>query len=218
MPPQPNKPSIGQLLKQLASLYPEARCSLDHETPLQLLVATILSAQCTDALVNKITPTLFQKYPDVDSLACANTDELESIIQRITFFRTKARNVIACCQQILKDHQGKIPRTLEDLIKLPGVGRKTANVVLGNAFDIPGITVDTHVGRLSRRLGLTTQKDAGKVEIDLMDLIPKKEWIQFSHRMIFHGRQVCRSRYPNCSKCELSQLCPQIGVRNVKKG
>jgi endonuclease-3 len=196
----------------LARLYPDARCALDHQTPLQLLVATILSAQCTDARVNLVTPALFARYPDARAFAEADPRELEKAIQSTGFFRNKARNIIACCRRLVAEHGGEIPATMEQLVPLPGVGRKTANVVLGNAFGVPGITVDTHVGRLSRRLGLTTHTDPEKAERDLMELIPRAAWTMFSHRLIFHGRQVCYARKPNCAGCGLAAHCPKIGV------
>jgi len=193
-------------------MYPDAHCALHHENALQLLIATILSAQCTDVRVNMVTPALFARYPDASAFALADPRELETLIQSTGFFRNKARNIIACCRKIVDEHGGKVPSTLEELVPLPGVGRKTANVVLGDAFDTPGITVDTHVGRLSRRLGLTTLTDAEKVERELMKLLPRKDWTVFSHRMIFHGRQVCGARKPNCAGCALNDLCPKIGV------
>jgi endonuclease-3 len=200
---------LGRLLAQL---YPDAQCALHHENPLQLLIATILSAQCTDARVNVVTPSLFRRFPDAMAFAMADPLELETAIKSTGFFRNKARNIQACCNQLLSQYQGRLPRTLEELVQLPGVGRKTANVILGNAFGVPGITVDTHVGRLSRRMGLTEQTDPEKVERDLMGLIPKKAWTLFSHRMIFHGRRVCHARKPNCTECTLAKLCPKVGV------
>jgi endonuclease-3 len=193
-------------------LYPDAHCALHHDNPLQLLVATILSAQCTDVRVNIVTPALFARYPDAHAFADADQGELETLIKSTGFFRNKAKNIIACCKSIVREHGGKVPCTLEELVPLPGIGRKTANVVLGDAFNVPGITVDTHVGRLSRRMGLTTHVDPVKVEQDLMKLIPKKDWTLFSHRMIFHGRQVCFARKPNCDRCTLNKICPKIGV------
>ena len=201
-----------KIVDRLAKLYPDAHCALHHEHPLQLLVATILSAQCTDARVNMVTPRLFARYADAAAFARARQTELEKIIQATGFFRNKARSIIACCRQLVENHGGQVPGTLEELVKLPGVGRKTANVILGTAFGTPGITVDTHVGRLSRRLGLTEHTDPEKVERDLMEVIPAEEWTMFSHRMIFHGRQVCFSRKPNCSGCGLNKICPKIGV------
>jgi endonuclease III len=208
----PLRTRARRLVKELARLYPDARCALNHETPLQLLVATILSAQCTDARVNLVTPALFARYRDAKAFAEAELGELETAIQSTGFFRNKARNIRTCCRVLVAEHGGEVPGTLDELVRLPGVGRKTANVLLGNAFDTPGITVDTHVGRLSRRLGLTPETDPEKVERDLMALLPPKEWTMFSHRMIFHGRQVCHARKPNCSSCTLAKLCPKIGV------
>ena len=212
MPTKPRQPSVQPLLKVLAKAYPDAHCALCHDNPLQLLVATILSAQCTDVRVNLVTPALFARYRDARAYAEADIGELEKAIQSTGFFRNKARNIQACCRMIVDQHGGQVPATMEELVPLPGVGRKTANVILGNAFDIPGITVDTHVGRISRRLGLTKEEDPVKVEFDLMALIPKKEWTNFSHRLIFHGRQVCFARKPNCEECQLAKLCPKIGV------
>jgi endonuclease-3 len=201
-----------QIVRGLAKLYPDARCALSHETPLQLLVATILSAQCTDTRVNLVTPALFRRYPHARAFAEADPRELETAIQSTGFFRNKARNIIACCKALLENHASEVPGTMEELISLAGIGRKTANVLLGNAFGVPGITVDTHVLRLSRRLGLTKHHDPEKVERDLMALIPKKEWTLFSHRLIFHGRQVCHARKPQCDSCALAKYCPKIGV------
>ncbi len=196
----------------LAKLYPDAHCALHYQNPLQLLIATILSAQCTDVRVNMVTPALFAKYPDAHAFAGADQGELERAIQSTGFFRNKARNIIACCKQIVDKHGGEVPGTMEDLVPLPGIGRKTANVILGNAFGVPGITVDTHVTRLSRRMGLTKHEHPEKIERDLMELIPKKDWTMFSHRMIFHGRQVCHARNPKCDECTLAKHCPKIGV------
>jgi endonuclease-3 len=201
-----------RIVRRLAELYPDARCALDYGNPLQLLVATILSAQCTDVRVNLVTPGLFARYPSTEAFARAEPKELETAIQSTGFFRNKARSIIACCRRLLAEHGGDIPSTMDALVLLPGVGRKTANVILGNAFAVPGITVDTHVGRLSRRLGLTKETDPDKVERDLMALIPKAEWTMFSHRMIYHGRQVCHARKPNCDGCALARLCPKVGV------
>jgi endonuclease-3 len=206
-----------QIVRKLAELYPDARCALDHDNPLQLLIATMLSAQCTDVRVNLVTPALFACYPDARSFAKAEPGELEKAIQSTGFFRNKARNIIACCRHLVAEHGGEVPGTMEQLVPLPGVGRKTANVVLGNAFGVPGITVDTHVGRLSRRLGLTVETDPVKVERDIMELLPAAEWTMFSHRLIFHGRQVCYARKPNCAGCGLACLCPKIGVESLPK-
>jgi endonuclease III len=208
----PLKTRARALARRLARLYPDARCALHHETPLQLLVATILSAQCTDARVNLVTPALFARYPDAEAFAAADPAELEKYIQSTGFFRNKAKSIIACCKALAERHGGEVPSSIEELVPLAGVGRKTANVILGTAFGVPGITVDTHVGRLSRRLGLTVHDDPGKVERDLMTLIPEKEWTMFSHRLIFHGRQVCHARKPACDGCGLAELCPKVGV------
>ena len=208
----PLRARAKKIVRLLAKEYPDAECALHHQNPLQLLIATILSAQCTDARVNLVTPDLFARFPDAKAFATANPAELEKAIQSTGFFRNKARNIIACCKQIIEEHGGEIPRRMEELVRLPGVGRKTANVILGNAFAVPGITVDTHVGRLSRRLGLTKETPAEKVERDLMNLIPEKNWTMFSHHMIFHGRRICHARKPQCSQCVLAKVCPRIGV------
>lgn len=196
----------------LAKLYPDAHCALHHNNALELLIATILSAQCTDERVNKVTPALFKRYPDARAFAESEQTELETMIQSTGFFRNKAKSIRACCRILVDQHGGKVPGTMEELVPLPGVGRKTANVILGNAFDVPGIPVDTHVTRLSRRMGLTEHEDPVKIEADLMKLIPKDEWTMFGHRMIFHGRQVCQARKPNCAGCAVAKLCPKIGV------
>jgi endonuclease III len=203
---------VRKILKVLAKLYPDAHCALVHRNPLELLVATVLSAQCTDKRVNMVTPALFKRFCDAAAFAGAEQTELETAIQSTGFFRNKARSIKAACKTIVEKHDGKVPGTLEELVALPGIGRKTANVILGNAFDVPGITVDTHVGRLSRRLGLTKDTDPVKVEHALMKLVPKKDWTMFSHRLIFHGRQVCFARKPACSGCGLAKLCPKAGV------
>ena len=208
----PLRRQAGRIVRRLARLYPDAHCALHHRNPLELLVATILSAQCTDARVNQVTPALFARYPDAAAFAAANPRELQKLIQSTGFFRNKARNIIGCCRQLVERHGGRVPSTMEELVPLPGVGRKTANVILGTAFATPGITVDTHVGRLSRRLGLTEQTDPVKVERDLMALLPRKQWTMFSHRLIFHGRQVCHARKPDCAGCGLAALCPRTGV------
>lgn len=210
------KAQARKILRELARLYPDAHCALDYGNPLQLLIATILSAQCTDVRVNLVTPALFARYPDVAAFAGADLAELERMIQSTGFFRNKARNIKACCLAIVEQHGGEVPCTLEELVVLPGIGRKTANVILGNAFDTPGITVDTHVTRLSGRLGLSRHTDPVKIEHDLMALFPKKDWTMASHRLIFHGRQVCHARKPNCDACTLAKLCPKIGVTTMK--
>lgn len=203
----------AKVARQLKRDYPDAWCALRHRNPLQLLIATILSAQCTDARVNLVTKDLFRRYKSAADYATADLSELESAIQSTGFFRNKARNIKACCQAIVERHQGKVPRDLDALVVLPGVGRKTANVVLGTAFHVAsGVVVDTHVGRLAGRLGLTDEKDAVKIESDLMSLLPKSEWIAFSHRMIDHGRAICLARRPRCDACTLRDICPKVGV------
>jgi endonuclease-3 len=198
--------------KGLAALYPDAHCALHHRNALELLVATILSSQCTDERVNKVTPALFARYPDAQAYASSDISDLETMIQSTGFFRNKAKSIQACCKLLVEKHGGEVPRTMEELVPLPGIGRKTANVILGNAFDVPGIPVDTHVGRLSRRMGLSVHEDPVKVEADLMELVPKEDWTMFAHRMIFHGRQVCHSRKPKCDECTVAKWCPKVGV------
>jgi endonuclease-3 len=199
-------------MAELDRLYPSPSTALDYQTPLQLLVATILSAQCTDKRVNLVTPALFARFPDAPAFAAAPIRELEQLIRSTGFFRAKARSIREMSRALVQNHNGEVPRTLDELVRLPGVGRKTANVVLGDAFGIPGITVDTHVGRLSRRLGLTKHTDAVKVEHDLMRLVPKAAWTRFSHQLILHGRAVCTARSPKCDVCPLAPHCPKIGV------
>jgi endonuclease-3 len=206
------KPAASAILDALADAYPDAKCALDYQNPLQLLIATILSAQCTDKRVNLVTPALFKRFPTADDFATAKLPEIEKLIQSTGFFRNKAKNIQGCCRVLVEKYGGEVPKTLDELVHLPGVGRKTANVVLGNSFGVPGITVDTHCGRLSRRLGLTTHTDAVKVEHDLMRLLPSAEWTMFSHRIIAHGRQVCHARKPDCENCTLAKLCPKVGV------
>ncbi|MCA9231403.1 MAG: endonuclease III [Planctomycetales bacterium] len=203
----------AKVLRRLKADYPEAPCALVHQDPFQLLVATILSAQCTDERVNLVTRDLFKKYRKPADFAAAPIRELEKAIQSTGFFRNKAKNIKACSQGLLEHHGGKVPQDLDALVDLAGVGRKTANVVLGTAYGLAtGVVVDTHVGRLSRRLGLTKHQDAVRVEQDLMQVLPKKEWIDFSHRMIHHGRQVCSARRPACDDCSMKKFCPRIGV------
>ncbi|WP_235018376.1 endonuclease III [Thermomonospora echinospora] len=197
--------------RELAALYPDAHCELDFTNPLELLVATILSAQCTDKRVNAVTPTLFARYRTAEEYASAEREELEKIIQSTGFFRAKANNIIKLGQQLCERHGGEVPGRLQDLVKLAGVGRKTANVVLGNAFGVPGITVDTHFGRLARRFGWTTETDPVKVEHEIGELIPRKDWTVLSHRMIWHGRRICHARRPACGVCPLARLCPSFG-------
>jgi len=216
------KRHAAQVVRRLKAAYPDAHCALHFHSPLQLLVATILSAQCTDVRVNIVTKDLFQKYPDAEAFAAARPADLEKAVQSTGFFRNKAKNIKACCTDLVEQHDGRVPEDLDALVRLAGVGRKTANVVLGTAFGIPsGVVVDTHVGRLSKRLGLTRQSDAVKIERDLMALLPKKEWVDFSHRMIAHGRKICIARKPKCEECPLLTICPQIGVaekRSAKPG
>ena len=207
------KSYVAKVLRRLKADYPEAPCALVHRNPFQLLIATILSAQCTDERVNRVTKDLFRKYKTPHDFATAPLRSIEKAVNSTGFFRNKAKNIKACSTELAGSYGGKVPRELEALVALAGVGRKTANVVLGTAFGLTtGVVVDTHVGRLSRRLGLTAEKDAVKVEQDLMQLLPKKEWIQFSHRMIHHGRAVCSSRRPRCEECSMKGFCPRVGV------
>jgi endonuclease-3 len=201
------------ILSRLKREYPDARCALHHGDAYQLLVATILSAQCTDARVNMVTPAFFARYPSPDALARADRSEVEEIIRSTGFFRNKARSLIGMAQGLVADHRGEVPRTMEKLRGLPGVGRKTANVVLGNAYGInEGVTVDTHITRLSRLLGLTRYDDPVKIEQDLMPLFPREDWALLSHLLIFHGRQVCIARRPRCPACVLADLCPSAAI------
>jgi endonuclease III len=198
-----------ELLRRLKATYPDATCALDHQNGFQLIVATILSAQCTDARVNMVTPSLFARYPDAHALAAARQEDVEAIIRSTGFFRNKAKNLIAMAQALVERHGGEVPSTMDALRVLPGVGRKTANVVLGNAFGInEGVTVDTHVARLSQLLQLTRNEDPVKIEQDLMPLFPQEDWALLSHLLIFHGRQVCIARRPQCGGCVLVDLCP----------
>jgi endonuclease-3 len=204
------------VLNKLAEAWPDARCGLEFESPFQLLVATILSAQCTDKRVNTITPALFARYPDLAAVARAELSEFQEAIKSINYYLTKAKTIIACCRAILDEHCGEIPSSIDELIKLPGIGRKSANVILTEAFGIPGITVDTHLGRLSRRLGFTSQTNPVKVESELMKLLPKKHWIDFNHRIITHGRLICHARNPDCDNCPLRDLCPRLGFEDER--
>ena len=196
----------------LSKTYPEIRCELDFKNPLELIVATVLSAQCTDKRVNTITPALFKKYKTAKAYAGANIHQLEELVFQTGFYRAKARHIKGIGIKLVEEFNGEVPRTLEELITLPGVGRKTANVVLGHAFDIPGITVDTHFGRLSRRFGWTKEMDPVKVERIVGELIPQKEWTNLSQRMIWHGRRICHSRKPACGACPVAKLCPSFGI------
>ena len=194
--------------RRLAQEYPDARCALDYDSPLQLLIATVLSAQCTDERVNSVTPELFARYPEAADYAAAQRSDLESILRPLGFQRAKAEHLLGIGEKLVADFQGQVPRTVKELTSLPGVGRKTALVVLGNAFGIPGLTVDTHFGRLMQRLGLTGEKTPVKIERDIAKLVPEEEWTMFSHRVIFHGRQVCHARTPECDACVLRDMCP----------
>jgi endonuclease-3 len=201
------------VVKRLRKAYPDAVCALTHESPLQLLVSTILSAQCTDARVNMVTPRLFTRYPNVSDLASADRSELEEIIRSTGFFRNKAKSIQGAAAKIAADFRGEVPRTMEELLSLPGVARKTANVVLGTAFGIGvGFVVDTHVFRLSHRLGFAKGKNPEQVEQELMKLIPSEDWIDLAHILIHHGRRVCAARSPDCESCVVFSLCPKIGV------
>jgi endonuclease-3 len=208
------KRHAADVVQALRREYPDAACSLHYGTPLELLTATILSAQCTDERVNLVTGSLFHKYAGAAAFAGVPLAELEKDIQSTGFFRNKAKNIQAACRVLVEKYQGAVPQTLEQLVELPGVGRKTANVVLGTAFGIAsGIVVDTHVARVSRRLGLTREKDPVKIEKDLMELIPRAQWVAFSHRMIQHGRRYCIARKPKCDVCPLRAISPRIGVK-----
>jgi endonuclease-3 len=203
------------IYRQLSKSYPNVRCELDYKNAFQLLVATVLSAQCTDKRVNQTTPALFKKYPNPEKMANADLRDIQKLVKSTGFFRAKAKNIKGLSNKIMEEFDGKVPSNLEDLITLPGVGRKTANVVLGHAFGIPGITVDTHFGRLSRRFGWSKQSDPVKVEFEVGELIPEKEWTNLSQRMIWHGRRVCHSRKPACGACALAKLCPSYGIGEV---
>jgi endonuclease-3 len=206
-------PYSQEVFSRLKAAHPDAHCELDHETPLQLLVATILSAQCTDKRVNMVTPLLFSTYPTAADLADAPPEKLEEIIKSTGFFRNKTKSLIALGKALVERHDGEVPDTMEALVKLPGVGRKTANVILGNAFrKNEGVVVDTHVGRLSARLGLSKQKDPVKIEEDLMPLFPRDDWAMLAHVLIFHGRRVCDARAPKCDICSLNEICPSSTV------
>jgi endonuclease-3 len=202
----------AKLLGRLEALYPEARCALLFRDPFELLVATILSAQCTDVRVNQVTPALFSRYPDAQALAGAELATLEEAIRPTGFFRNKAKNLLGCAQALVAEHGGAVPRTLEELTRLPGVGRKTANVVLGNIFAIPGMVVDTHVKRLANRFGWSQSKDPVRIEQDLRRLLPEEKWINTSHVLILHGRALCKAPTPLCSNCPVLDLCPRLGV------
>jgi endonuclease-3 len=217
-------PSVGvvrrarRINRMLAQIYPDARCALDFTDAFQLLVATVLSAQCTDVRVNQVTPALFARFPDAAAMASAPRAELEELVRSTGFFRAKASSLLDLSADLVRRHDGAVPDSMEDLVALRGVGRKTANVVLGNAFGVPGITVDTHMGRLARRLGLTVSDDPVAVERDLMALIERREWTLWSHRIIFHGRRRCTARKPDCGGCEIARWCPSAGSAGLFEG
>ncbi|HEV2328450.1 MAG TPA: endonuclease III [Verrucomicrobiae bacterium] len=205
-----------KIVATLEKTYPDAHCELVHQNPLELLIATILSAQCTDKRVNIVTETLFKKYRSAQDFANADTSELENDVRTTGFYKNKARNIKLACGDIVQKHGAKVPQTMEELLELGGVGRKTANVVLGNAFNINvGVVVDTHVARLSHRFGMTRHRAPEKIELDLMELVPQKQWALFSHLLIWHGRRRCYARKPDCASCEALKLCPRIGVKEA---
>ena len=205
-----------ETLVRLEAVYPEAECALIHANPFQLLVATILSAQCTDVRVNMVTPELFRIFPDAAALAGAELPKVEELVRSTGFYRNKAKNLIGCAAALVDRHNGDVPAELQSLVALPGVGRKTANVVLGNAFEIPGMVVDTHVKRIAYRLGWTRQTDPVKVEADLSRLLPQEKWTGASHTLIFHGRSFCKAPTPECSRCPIEESCPRNGVSNFR--
>ena len=205
----PKQQRALEVLRRLKLMYPEAPCSLDHESPVQLMVATILSAQCTDARVNMVTPALFERFPDVRAIAQSDLSELEELVRSTGFYRNKAKNIQAACQKLIEEFDGEMPNTMAELTTLPGVARKTANVVLAHIFDIhEGVTVDTHVKRISGLLGVTKQTEPVKIEQDLMKLLPRPDWENWSIRLVYHGRAVCDARNPDCMKCDLLDICP----------
>jgi endonuclease-3 len=212
-PDSPASQRLPEILDRLRRIHPDARCALDHSNPYELLVATVLSAQCTDERVNQVTPSLFAEYPTPEALADADRDMIEELIRSTGFFRQKARFLQGSAQIITDQHAGAVPADMEALLKMPGVARKTANVVLGVAYGLAdGVVVDTHVKRLSNRLGFTQHDDPVKIERDLMDLVEQKDWIDFSHLLIFHGRRVCKARKPDCSNCTLNDMCPSVAA------
>lgn len=209
------KQKVKQVIEHLSREFPDAECALHHKTPAQLLFATILSAQCTDVAVNKATPALFKAYPSVKSLANANVADVEKLIKSIGLYKNKAKNLVTCAQQLVERHGSRVPETMEDLSALAGVGRKTANVVRGNAFGIPGMVVDTHVKRLSNLIGLTEESDPVKIEFALMKIVPEEHWTMFSHWLILHGRSTCIARRPRCEECVINQIC-DFGRKELK--
>ena len=206
------KAKLKELQDRLRTAYPDAKCALDHQDPYQLVVATILSAQCTDERVNMTTPALFKRYHDAAAFAEADPSEMERMIQPTGFFRAKTKSIIGCCKALVERYGGEVPPRMEDLVTLPGVGRKTANVVLGVAFGLPGLAVDTHVTRLTGRLGLTRQKDPVKIESEVTRMLPPEKWSDFGLRLIMHGRRVCNARKPDCPACVLNDFCPSSSV------
>jgi endonuclease-3 len=212
-----NRERARLVFEKLSEAYPDAKCSLDHVEPLELLIATILSAQCTDVRVNVVTKELFATFKSPEDYVSKPRKELEEIIHSCGFYRSKAKNIVGACQRILDEHGGEVPRTLDELVQLSGVGRKTANVILGDCFDTPGVVVDTHCGRIARRLGFTKKEDPTKVEFDLMKIWPREHWSLFSHFMVFHGRAVCESRAPKCSECKLCAICPFPDTREGRR-
>jgi len=205
---------VGELFARLADAIPEPRCELEHEDAFQLLVATILSAQSTDARVNQVTPALFARYPTPAALAAADPSDVEELVRSTGFYRNKAKAIVAASRMLHAQHGGQVPRSLEALVELPGVARKTANVVLGTAYRLPtGIVVDTHVGRVARRLGLTAQQDPERVEAELCAQVPRDAWIDTGHRLVLHGRYVCRAKQPDCAQCPLTELCPSAEAK-----
>lgn len=218
-PKQVGRDVALEYIRRLEQTYPDARCSLEHTNAYELLVATILSAQCTDARVNIVTPALFERFPDAAALAEADREDLENRIKSTGFFRNKTKSLLGMARALVDKHRGAVPSTMEELTKLPGVGRKTANVILGNAFgQNEGVVVDTHVTRVAFRLGLTRETDAVKIEQDLMKIVPREKWTLFSHLLIFHGRQICAARRPLCEQCPLWDLCPSSLVRPLASG
>ncbi len=209
---------IGPVLEQLEKHYPKAHVTLDFTNPLELLVATVLSAQCTDVRVNQVTPALFKKYPTAGDYAKAPLEELEADIRSTGFYHQKAKSIKGICQTLVEKYGDQVPGVLEELVQLPGVGRKTANVILGNAFGLPGIVVDTHCGRVAQRIGLTREKDPVKIEFDLMPLVPKARWVKFSHQMIWHGRSICTAKNPKCPQCPILPYCDYGQAAMAKAG
>lgn len=212
------KQRARKIVRELAKTYPDAVCALHHTTPFQLLAATILSAQCTDERVNMVTPELFRRWPTAAALATAPIAEVEEVVRSTGFYRAKAANLVGMAKGLVERHGGELPQTLEELITLPGVGRKTANVLLGTAYGIAsGVVVDTHVKRITYLLGLTTSTNVEQIERDLMALLPKSEWVNYSHRLIHHGRQICIARRPKCLECTLLNFCDRVGLPELKK-